>query len=448
MASRRPPRAPDSVFVRMKIDPKKISIKEISSVFRSARAQGLLSAGNHPSAIFFNVSKIRDRIEDIQNAFPQNAFHAIALKTNPLNRLLVYLHQFNVGLEAASFTEVQLAMKAGFSPGSIVFNGPAKTEEELRQAMQWGVYINCDNFTEIDRVARLQKQGTSRSAFGLRVNPQIGVGTIPASSTAGKYSKFGVPLSPCRKQIHACFERHPWLKGLHVHSGSQGLEIPQLVHGIERVYGLAEEINYESSQKSLPRLVNTMDIGGGFPLSYHTDIPSPEMQEYAADLRKTCPKLFDEYKIITEFGRFVYGHSGWVASRIEYIKRQGRFSTAIIHVGADLFLRESYDPQNWHHDLSVLDREGNPKIQGRKQRYQIGGPLCFEGDTLKKDVLLPVLEEGDYLVVQDAGANTINLWSRYCSRLIPKILGYSDSPREFLVLKEKESLEDLLRFWG
>ena len=55
----------------------------------------------------------------------------------------------------------------------------------------------------------------------------------------------------------------------------------------------------------------------------------------------------------------------------------------------------------------------------------VGGPLCFQGDFVCKGVALPRgVRERDFLVVRDAGANTLSLFSRHCCRLLPAVWGY------------------------
>ena len=71
------------------------------------------------------------------------------------------------------------------------------------------------------------------------------------------------------------------------------------------------------------------------------------MEEYRNALNARFPELFTgEFKLITEFGRYVYANSGWVASRVEYVKDGASIKTALIHVSADMFLRECYNPHD------------------------------------------------------------------------------------------------------
>merc|ERR1712190_583551 len=54
----------------------------------------------------------------------------------------------------------------------------------------------------------------------------------------------------------------------------------------------------------------------------------------------------------------------------------------------------------------------------------VAGPLCFEGDHLTRDAKAPRLSQGDIVVIREAGANTLSLFSRHCQRQVPPAYGY------------------------
>ena len=94
--------------------------------------------------------------------------------------------------EVASPGELAQATAAGFAPDRIVFDSPAKTRGEIATVLRHGMTLNIDNFQELDRVdAAMRALGGSRAVIGMRINPQVGVGTIAAMSTATRTSKFG-----------------------------------------------------------------------------------------------------------------------------------------------------------------------------------------------------------------------------------------------------------------
>jgi len=173
------------------------------------------------------------------------------------------------------------------------------------------------------------------------------------------------------------------------------------------------------------------------------------MEQYVTMLKTSCHELFSgQFRLITEFGRYIYANSGWVASRVEYVKREPGYNIIMTHVGADLLLRKCYNPDDWHHHISVVDKNGNLKTGTDSNNYVVAGPLCFAGDVIASDLELPVTEEGDFLLIHDTGAYTLSMWSRYNSRQMPKVVGYYTENKGFEILKERESKEDLLDFWS
>ena len=118
-----------------------------------------------------------------------------------------------------------------------------------------------------------------------------------------------------------------------------------------------------------------------------------------------------DFKIVTEFGKFIHENNSFVSSSVEYITKNTSDShNAFIHIGADLFLRKVYSSMNINYPISVVGKEGT------QQRYRIVGPLCFAGDVLYESVNLPILMEGDEILIFNTGANTLSMWSRHCSR--------------------------------
>ena len=135
-----------------------------------------------------------------------------------------------------------------------------------------------------------------------------------------------------------------------------------------------------------------------------------------------------------------------MASRVEYTKIAGGRSIAVIHAGADLFVRAAYAPQHWHHRVSVFDAGGSPK-GGALSPWDVAGPLCFSGDLVARERLLPPIEPGDIVVVHDAGAYTLSMWSRYNSRRAPAVHGFEGETPRLRLLKRAETEDEVRRFW-
>jgi diaminopimelate decarboxylase len=426
----------------------RITADEMSNTFRYALLYDNLINDNDTSIIFYDLAFISDRIDNIKKLFPSNTLHAIAVKANPLIKILSLIRKADVGLEVASLPELYLAEKVGFSPDKIVFDSPSKTKMELETALKLGVYINADSFEELDRIGEILKRLNSKSKIGVRVNPQVGRGSIISTSVADSISKFGIPINENIGKLKEYYLKYSWLNGMHVHIGSQGCPVSLIIEGINKVMELVEDINETLTKYSLNRRIDVFDIGGGLAVSYDEKIKPILMNEYKKLLQNKFPNLFtSQYKMITEFGRYFHANTGWAVSKVEYVKREINYSIIMTHLGADLFLRKCYNPNDWHHQITVLDRYGNIKTGIDKNKYIVAGPLCFAGDVIAKDLELPVVEEGDYILIHDVGAYTLSMWSRYNSRQIPKVIGYWNTNESFEVLKDRERKEDLFEFW-
>jgi diaminopimelate decarboxylase len=400
------------------------------------------------SALFYNLSFLENRIHDLKHLFPKNSLHSIAIKANPLFKIMKIIRALGVGNEAASLPELQLSLEAGYEPSFIVFNSPCKTMEEIEFALEKNIHTNADSLEELERIDLLLKKISSKSSIGVRINPQVGTGAIKSTSVAGHISKFGVPIDSNREALKECFRKYPWLTGVHLHIGSQGIPLELLTRGVRRVMDLSLEVNNEFNIRGKGNRISTFDIGGGLPVSYRFGAVPVSMQEYRSALEKEVPELFSgNFRIITEFGRYIHTNAAWAISRIEYVKREKGYTILITHLGADFMIRECYNPQDWHHEITVLDPQGKPKDASKKEKYIIAGPLCFAGDIIGYDLELPLVNEGDYIVFHDIGAYTMSMWSRYNSRQTPMVLGYQNDNEGFEVLKEREDVAKVMDFW-
>lgn len=420
----------------------RIAPHEAAAALRAALAAGY-AGPEDTSLVLYDMDRVLARLDEARHAFPDGTLHAVAVKANPLPAVLARLAEAgpHAGAEAASLPELELALAAGFEPERVVFDSPAKTEPELRLALSRGVAVNADNFQELVRIAAIVEQdGAPRAPVGLRVNPQVGAGSIADTSVAAEYSKFGVPLDACRDALLEAYARHPWLTALHCHVGSQGCPVDMLVEAARVMVRLAGDIRAAGGR------VDVLDLGGGMPVTYLGDDPKPAIADYAAALRAGCPEALDgSHRLVTEFGRAVHANAAFAASRVEYVKQQPGHRTAVTHLGADMFLRPCYLPGVWKHELLVATPEGSLK-DAPEEPVHIAGPLCFQGDFIAREAMLPRIDPGDWLLVRDAGAYTLSMWSRYNSRQMPTVLGY-DGDLDFTTLKLRETTTDLLRFW-
>ncbi|MFE2542500.1 type III PLP-dependent enzyme domain-containing protein [Actinacidiphila glaucinigra] len=415
---------------------------------RAAVERGLI-APDRPVVGLLDLDGVRAAAADLRVAFATpgvEVTHTFAVKAASLVPVLRLLSEEGVGAEVASPGELALARAAGVPPGRIVLDSPAKTPDELREALALGIALNADNPRELARLDRLVPPGTAAAPLGLRVNPQVGAGSIGAMSTATATSKFGVALrdeGAVDWVVRAYLDR-PWLTRLHTHTGSQGVPLELMAAGVRAAYELAERINTAAGR----RQVTNIDIGGGLPVNFASDEVRPGFRAYADALRAAVPGLFDgRYALVTEFGRSLVAKAGTILARVEYAKTAGGRAIAVTHAGAQVATRTVFAPGAWPLRVLALDPKGRPK-DGEPVVQDVAGPCCFAGDLVAAARELPLLTEGDLVALPDTGAYYFSTHFAYNSLPRPAVHGYSGPGPAFRTLRRAQTLEELVRESG
>lgn len=411
----------------------KIAHEEISEVIRKAKAKNLFDEWDS-AIIFYSFDILLDRLNHLNEVFPENTFHAIAIKTNSFFGVLHFIVKNGFGLEAASLEELQLAKQAGISNSKAVFDSPVKRKIEIEYCTDnfGSMILNANCLDELELIPK-----NSNFQVGIRINPLIKTGAPGMFDVSTHRSKFGVPINQSQIILEACI-KYPFIIGLHMHSGSEISDLQNNVNAINELKQLADNINTYRQKKNVDTQISFIDIGGGIPADY-SDNPQPGLNAYVEKIIERCPDLFSRYKVITEFGHFIHAHASWAISDIEYILEpsKGSQKVALIHIGADMFVRQAYSTNKKNYRLTVLD--SNNKIKTNNPRmYDVAGPLCFSGDYLFYDRELPELIKHDKLAIHDIGANTYSLWSKHCNRNIPKIIGYSLQNNKMEIIQPRQ----------
>ncbi|SHL99729.1 diaminopimelate decarboxylase [Actinacidiphila paucisporea] len=414
---------------------------------RSAVDSGLVSEAE-PVVGLLDIAGIRQSATSLHAAFATPGVaveHTFAVKAASLVPVLALLGQYGLGAEVASPGELALARAAGIPPERTVLDSPAKTTAELREALALGIAVNADNPQEVARIDALLAAAPSASPIGLRVNPQVGGGSIDAMSTATATSKFGVALRDpgAEEWVLRTYAERPWLNRLHTHTGSQGVPLRLMAAGVRAAYDLAERINAAAGR----RQVTVLDIGGGLPVNFGSDDITPTFGEYADLLRAEVPGLFDgRYGIVTEFGRALLAKHGTVLARVEYAKSAGGRAIAVTHAGAQVATRTVFAPDAWPLRVLALDPRGRPK-DGDPVVQDVAGPCCFAGDLVARGRTLPRLDAGDHVALLDTGAYYFSTHFAYNSLPRPAVWAYTTtagSAPAFSPVRRAQSLADLL----
>jgi Pyridoxal-dependent decarboxylase, pyridoxal binding domain len=104
--------------------------------------------------VLLDVARAENSFTELAAALPEVAVH-YAVKANPHPKLLACLHAAGCRFEAASWTEVRAAIRAGAYPSEVLFTHPVKPADDIARAHQAGVWrFAADSDTELHKIAR------------------------------------------------------------------------------------------------------------------------------------------------------------------------------------------------------------------------------------------------------------------------------------------------------
>jgi diaminopimelate decarboxylase len=263
----------------------------------------------------------------------------------------------------------------------------------------------------------------------LRVNPNIDARSHPHISTGLQSNKFGIAIGDVRELSRSVRSRDGLdIVGLHVHVGSQIVDLEPLRRAAEALVSLAAELRDDGIA------IDHLDLGGGLGISYEGQ-PVPEATDYAAAL---LPAVRDSgLAVILEPGRAIVGPSGVLVARVIDVKPQAGGKLFVI---LDAGMTELIRPMlyNAFHRIEPVHH-----VNGRPETIcDVVGPLCESSDTLGRDRKLPEPRVGDLMAILDAGAYASVMASNYNRRTMPAEVMVDKGTVS--VIRRRQTIDDLL----
>jgi diaminopimelate decarboxylase len=342
-------------------------------------------------------------------------FASKALPCAPVTRILA---EEGLGCDVASAGELTIALAAGFDPDHVLLHGNAKSDIDIRAALDAGVgMIVIDNGDDVDRLTRLAA-GTQRVL--LRVNPAVPGETHAAMDTGSPEAKFGVSLDEAPALIERIRNTNLELLGLHVHIGSQLLDL----EGFGRAAAALAELG------RFP----VYDLGGGLGIAYRPEDRAPSIADYAqATVDALHDHLDSDAQLIVEPGRSVVGRSMITLYEVITVKR-GRLT----HVAVNGGMGDNLEPMLYGQRFApfVLDRDR------AAEACELVGHHCESGDILEHGVELAAPQVGDHVVMPVTGAYCYSLSNNYNGARRPPVVLCCDGEATLAV--RRETFDDLL----
>ncbi len=382
----------------------------------------------------YSAPAIRARYRELDAAFAGHP-HAIhyALKANSTLAIVRLLRELGAHADANSGGEIDVALRAGFTPGEIVFTGVGKTAGEIERAVGLGLKaINAESFGEMNRIDQTARALGTRARVAVRINPDIDAMSHPGISTGRKTNKFGVAIEDARAMCREMATRGGLQGvGLHVHVGSQITKLEPLKRAAESLVQLAGELEGDGVS------IEHLDVGGGLGISYDGG-SVPTAAEYAAAV---LPVLKASGRsLVLEPGRVLVGPAGVLLTRVVDLKPHSPGKQFVI---VDAGMTELMRPMLYgaYHAIEAVTPRPGTLIKA-----DVVGPVCETTDTLGSDRELPPVEVGDLLAVRDTGAYGAVMGSNYNRRPFPpEVLVDEGDDGGWRVIRRRQTIDDLLR---
>lgn len=363
-------------------------------------------------------------------AIPHRTHYAV--KANSTLAILEILAGLGAGADIVSYGELYRWLKAGGAANKVLFSGVGKTVEEMKLAIEAGIYaFNAESVEELHVLNEVAGKMGKKVHVALRVNPDVDPGTHPYISTGLKTNKFGISMEEARELGKQMKEwQHLQLVGVDFHIGSQLTKTAPFADAIARLVTLVGDLAKDGVT------LEHVDIGGGLGIDYGKGETIPTPAEYGAAIRDAlAPLLALGVKLFTEPGRVIVGPCGALVTRVLYRKRNTEKHFTLVDGAMNDLMRPAL--YGSFHPMMPVTGANRPAI-----KTDVVGPICETGDFFARDRELPEMEQQELLWIGAAGAYGSTMSSNYNTRpRVPEVLVDGD---KFTVIRPRETYEKLI----
>jgi len=444
-------------------------------------ADALDLVGQYDSPLFvFSEPRIRDNIARLQHGasvVDRPIKFCYASKANSNMAILKTVLDSGIDVEVNSGGELFKALRVGFHPDQIIFNGTSKSDSEIDDAVRAGIYaINVDSIYEIDlvdaSVKRLRAQGEDVPAarITLRLVPEIGTRSHLGLQTALLTSKFGISSTEVLEAFRRGLEKRDTINvcGIHIHVGSQTPDVEPFAEAFRSMWEHLVTIHNETGHT-----LEHINLGGGIPVNYLRDrsqadqLPEHERDMLGAELEPAAvlkealrvaresaraanaEHLLDKVTIVLEPGRSVIADAGLVLTTVRNIKRRPETGDVWLLTDAGYNIMLSMNNYKWYYHLISASRAGEPYDRD----YKVAGPLCDSGDVyfdIEREGRLPDYRKlpddvapGEVLALLNCGAYSLAQMFHYNGRPLPAAVLIRPNGKADLI-RRRDNYEDLI----
>ena len=346
--------------------------------------------------ITIDLEEVERSYRNFAEAFPRVAPH-YAVKANPNRSILATLRDLGAGFDVASPFEIDRLLDLGVETGRMLYAHPVKKPSAVELALSKGVTaMTADCAEEIEKVGQMaRKVGVQASLLARIWVPNFG-------SVVDLSARFGAGTEEQERMFAAAgrASEETRLHGLSFHVGSQCINPANYTKAFRLA---AERI---AALRELGYTLDTLDIGGGFPVNYTLEVSYVE--DVFEELERSMSRVPEGLELIAEPGRTFCATSATLVTQIIGRTRKGGKTWYVVDDSIyNTFSGKVYDFTDYR--FFPLEREAVPGDE-----VVIAGCTCDGHDIISKASLLPTdLAVGSYLYAPNVGAYTSASASRF-----------------------------------
>ena len=352
--------------------------------WRVRRDALLACLGSRDSAYVYDLATVRAQVAAFGTLRSVSQV-LYALKANPHPEILRTVHAAGCGFECVSRAEVERVLAEVTDVGceQLLFTPNFAPRAEYAWALERGLRVTVDNLSVLRDWPALFD---GREIF-LRLDASTGHGHHEKVRTGGLHSKFGVPPEEFADLPDAVAAAGARVVGLHAHGGSGNFDLAGWL-------GPARILAQEAARHPDVRILN---LGGGVGVpedARQAPVDLRALEAALAGVKASQPAL----ELWMEPGRYFVAEAGVLLARVTQTKGKGDKRYVGIATGMNSLIRPAL--YGARHEIVNLTRLDEPATQS----CTVVGPICESGDELGRDRCLPRCEEGDVMLIADAGA--------------------------------------------
>ena len=355
----------------------------------------IVSKFGTPTILYSQKTLLRN-INEIKKAFKKyykNTNIYYALKACYLKDVCKKIKEHGLNVEILSDVEYLYSKNIGFDNKHIIFNGCAKTDEELNLVIKNNIKcINCDSLSEINKINLIAKKMNKVVDIGLRVHPNI----VDNSLFVKRGEKLGIDIKS--GEAFKLVKEIKKLRNLNLIS----INCHVLANEISpnRHCKVTEELcKFYKFLKSKQIEIKFIDIGGGFNSNFLIKNNGSSIEFFAAKISNILKKYNFHGELILEPGRYIVNDVFSILTKVVTKKKSVNKKWALVDVGTNILIPTRH---NTFYPISC-------RRTRKKENICIGDGIGSTAGVIRRDIKSYKLHENDIMAILNSGSYTLSM---------------------------------------